>query len=299
MTRAAIKSMTGYGHGAADRDGSRLEVELRGVNHRYFEVRVRLPGGLAALETEVRAAVQKRVRRGRIDIAISQVASGGPAYRVEVNRALVDGYLKATASLRKQFRLRGSLQLESILNLPGAVAIHEESPLGDEERAEMLRRALSGAIDAYETMRAQEGSRLAADILERLAGIEKETGVIEEAGRGAPEALSERLRTRLARLLDGPRELDPVRLAQEVALMAGRIDITEELVRIRGHLDQARTILQRGGGPAGKELDFVMQEMNREANTISSKSEALPICQAALRIRSAVEKIREQVQNVE
>ncbi len=294
-----IKSMTGYGQGGADRNGARLEVELRGVNHRYFDLKLRLPPALTPYEAEVRETVQKSVRRGRIDITVTQVPSRAPAYRVEVNRGLIHGYLDAAGALKKEFRLRGSLELQSILGLPGAISIQEESSLSEEERAPLLRKALGEAVEAYETMRSEEGRRLAADIRERLATIEKDTREIEEAVEGLPEAYTEKIKERLAKLLEGQRELDPARLAQEVALLAGRVDITEEIVRLKGYIEQARATLDGRAGPVGKELDFVMQEMNREANTISSKSEALPICQAALRVRSAVEKIREQVQNVE
>ena len=297
--RTQIKSMTGYGQGAADRNGARLEVELRGVNHRYFDLKLRLPPALAPYEAEARETVQKRVRRGRIDIAVTQVPSRAPSYRVEVNRGLIHGYLEAAGALKKEFRLRGSLELRSILGLPGAISIREESSLGDDELAALLRQSLGQALQAYETMRSEEGRRLAADIHERLATIKKDAREIESAVEGLPEAYTMKVKERVARLLEGQRELDPSRLAQEVALLAGRVDITEEIVRLKGYIEQARATLDGKSGPVGKELDFVMQEMNREANTISSKSESLPICQAALRVRSAVEKIREQVQNVE
>lgn len=294
-----IKSMTGYGQGGSDRNGARLEVELRGVNHRYFDLKLRLPSALAPYEAEVRKRVQKRVRRGRIDIAVTQVPSRPPSYRVEVNSGLIRGYLEAAGALKKEFRLRGSLELRSILGLPGAISIQEESSLGVEVLGEMLWQSLGQALQAYETMRTEEGRRLAVDIHERLAMIAKEVREIEQAVEGLPAAYTVKIKERVARLLEGQRELDPSRLAQEVALLAGRVDITEEIVRLLGYLEQARGTLDGKPGPVGKELDFVMQEMNREANTISSKSESLPICQAALRVRSAVEKIREQVQNVE
>jgi uncharacterized protein (TIGR00255 family) len=291
--------MTGFGQGSAEANGLRVEVELRGVNHRYFDLKLKLPAALAPHEAETRARVQRVVRRGRIDIAVTQSSKRMPAYRVEVNQPLVSEYLAAAESLKKTFRLRGSIQLQEVVALPGALSIQERSETSEGDRAALLEQAIGRALEAYDGMRTEEGRRLADDIRGRLAAIEEDTRAIEEGLRGLPEEYSAKLRERVERLLQGQPGLDPVRIAQEIAIMAARVDITEELVRLRGFVEQAGATLGRGDGPLGKELDFVMQEMNREANTIASKSEALSICQAALRIRSGVEKIREQVQNLE
>jgi uncharacterized protein (TIGR00255 family) len=164
--------------------------------------------------------------------------------------------------------------------------------------ADLLKSAFGQALQAFEAGRRAEGTRLAADLRSRLDAIERDVAVIGGDAAREPDRLAARLRERLAPLLQDA-ALDPARLAQEVALLADGIDISEELVRLAGYLDQARGLLDGSESPAGKMLDFVMQEMNRESNTIASKAEALPICQAALRVRSAVETIREQVQNLE
>jgi len=290
--------MTGFGHGVAETDGLRVEVEVKGVNHRFLDLKVRLPAELAGLEPQVRGRVQALAGRGRIEIAATTASARAPGYRVEVRRGLISEYLQAAAALKKDFRLRGTIELGQVLALPGAFSIQQEPVAADDGAGAALLEALERALDAFETMRVEEGARLARDLRARLDDIRAEAGRIEEQARGLPEIYALRLKERVAALVR-ERGLDEVRLAQEIALMAGRVDTTEELVRLRGHLDQARAALDAPSGPAGKTLDFLMQEMNREANTISSKAEALPICQAALRIKAAVEQIREQVQNLE
>jgi uncharacterized protein (TIGR00255 family) len=293
-----VKSMTGFGQGAAEKDGLRAEVELKGVNHRFLDVKLRLPPEAAGIEAALRARVQETVQRGRIDIAVTLTAARAPEYRVEINRPLVDGYLKAVAALRKEFRLRGSVDLATVVALPGAVSIQPQKAADDGAAAAVVAGALAAALRAYDVMRTQEGERLAADVEARLRAIGEATDTVAAEAAGLPEAYAARLNERVA-ALTSQAGLDPARLAQEVALLADRVDLTEETVRLRGYVEQALGALRGPSGPVGKTLDFVMQEMNREANTISSKAESLAICQAALRIKSEVEKIREQIQNLE
>jgi uncharacterized protein (TIGR00255 family) len=293
-----IKGMTGLGHATAERDGVRVEVELKGVNHRYLDPKLRLPPELASQEAALRGRIQKVIARGRVDIAVSLESSRPPVYRVEANRALVAEYLKAAAAFKAEFRLKGTIGIETIAALPGAIAVRAEAGASDGLAAALLTEAFEDALQAFDAMRSGEGLRLVGDLLAHFEAIEEAVRSIEREARGLPEAYAARLRERVAALIS-QRGLDDVRLAQEVALMADRADVTEELVRLGGYLAQAREMLQHPTGPVGKTLDFVMQEMNREANTISSKAESLPICQEALRIKSEVEKIREQVQNLE
>ena len=291
--------MTGFGQGTAEKDGVRVEVELKGVNHRFLDVKIKLPAEAGLLEPALRSAVQERVSRGRIDVTIAIISTRAPGYRVEVNRDLVAGFLEAASRLKKEFRVKGSVGLEALLALPGAVAIQAERAAADGAVAALAPQALRQALLRYDAMRAEEGRRLADDLKEHLAAIREAARRIHVEVRGLPEAYARRLKERLKLLLEGERSLDETRLAQEVALLAGRVDVTEELVRLEGYVDQAEATLANPPGPVGKTLDFIMQEMNREANTISSKAEALPICQEALRIKAEVEKIREQVQNLE
>ena len=297
--RVDVKSMTGFGQGVAEGDGVRVQVELKGVNHRFLDVKMKLPAEVGLLEPRLRAEVQKRVSRARIDIAVAIATSQPAASRVVINRGLVSEYLEAVEALKKEFRVKGTVGLETILTLPGALVVQADAAPADGVAAALVTDALQTALDAYDAMRASEGKRLVDDLETHLYKIRAAAQRIEQEARGLPEEYARRIKERVAMLLDGGRSLDDTRLAQEVALLAGRVDVTEELVRLQGYLAQAEETLARPQGPIGKTLDFIMQEMNREANTISSKAEALPICQEALSIKAEVEKIREQVQNLE
>jgi uncharacterized protein (TIGR00255 family) len=297
--RLRAMSMTGFGQGGAERDGVRVQVELKGVNHRFLDIKMKLPGEVGPLEPRLRAEVQERVSRARLDMVVTITSRRPATSQVVIDRGLVSEYLKAATVLRKEFHLKGDVGLETILALPGALTVQAQEPTTDGVAATLLVEALREALDAYDAMRASEGTRLVEDLGARLTDIQSAARRIEEGARDLPEAYARRVKERVAVLLDGGRALDEARLAQEVALLAGRVDITEELVRLQGYVTQTRETLARPRGPIGKTLDFIMQEMNREANTISSKAEALPICQEALRIKAEVEKIREQVQNLE
>jgi uncharacterized protein (TIGR00255 family) len=293
-----IRGMTGYGQGSAEADDLRAEVEVKGVNGRFLDVKLRLPAEAAGLEAALRARVQERVQRGRIDIAVVLRRRRPAAPRVEINRELMAAYLEAIETVRRDLRIRESPGIDFLAGLPGVIVLPEAEAPAEGVVAALIGRALDTALAAYEGMRAGEGRRLAVDLAERLATIADQVALIETGARAAPQQHSERLRARLQGLV-GEHGLDAARLAQEAALLADRLDITEEIVRLRGYLDQATGLLRSPGGPVGKMFDFVLQEMNREANTVSSKAEALAICQAALRVKTEVEKMREQVQNLE
>jgi len=293
------KSMTGFGQGSAERDGIRVHLELKGVNHRFLDVKIRLPSELGRTETDLRSMVQRRVARARIDITVAVLTAQPPASKVTINRDLVTEYLTAIEDLGKEYGLKGSVGLETVLSLPGTLTVQPPAAPADGAASVLVGDSLRQALDAYDAMRTTEGRVLAGDIRSRLQAIGRATRRIQESSAGLPEAYARQIRERLATLLDPGRGLDETRLAQEVALLASRVDITEELVRLQGYLAQAEDLMARPAGPMGKTLDFIMQEMNREANTISSKAEALPICQEALLIRAELEKIREQAQNLE
>ncbi|HYV84795.1 MAG TPA: YicC/YloC family endoribonuclease [Patescibacteria group bacterium] len=296
--RAAIRGMTGFGAGSAERDGLRFEVEIKGVNNRFLDQRVKLPSEYAGLENEIKQRVQSRIARGRVDTVVVMTSEREESVRLEVRQALVEGYLAAARDLRRRHKIRGALGVERILALPGVVQVVSESGADPAAAGETLLEAFGTALDAFEAMRTAEGRRLAEDLSQRLDDLRAETRRVADEAVRQPGLRADGLRERVAALL-GDARVDPGRLAQEVAILADRADITEEVVRLTGYLDQAKGLLEEPAGPAGKTLDFVMQEMNREANTIASKSESLAICQAALRIRSIVEAIREQAQNLE
>jgi uncharacterized protein (TIGR00255 family) len=293
-----IHSMTGFGRGEAGDQTARFEVEVRGVNHRFLEIRFRLPAELSNREPELRSEVAGKASRGRVDIWVNRVPLKEPEAIVAVSREMVARSLDAASALASEFHLPGSLSLESVLALPGAVRIDYRKDSAPDSEADALRRALGAALEEFEKARASEGEKLRSDLQGRLEALHSELAGVERIAADAPREISERIRRRMAQLLEGV-ALDEGRLAQEVAYLASRGDITEEIVRLGAHIREARTSLESPSAPVGKALDFLVQEMNREANTIGSKSENLAIAQAVLRIKAEVERIREQVQNLE
>jgi len=293
-----VCGMTAFGSAAAERDGLRITVEIKGFNNRVLDVRLRLPSEVSSCEAELRRRLQGRLARGRVEASATLTQAAGPEARLEIRDAVAARYVEAAKRLARRHRMKAALQPAALLALPGVVQLGAEEGVDRALAEALLFGAFAEALDGFEAGRRAEGTRLGADLSERLDAIERDMTAIGADAAQEPGRLAERLRQRLQPLL-ADTSIDAARLAHEVALLADRIDISEELVRLRGWLEQARGLLAGRELPAGKMLDFVMQEMNREANTIASKSEALPICQAALRVRSAVESIREQVQNLE
>ena len=293
-----IKSMTGFGRGEANDGEVRYEVELRGVNHRFLEVRVRMPQEVAAFEGALRNRVAAAVKRGRIDVTVNRAISRQPKAVVTINREVISRYLEAATAIASEFQVPGALSLESLLALPGAVRVEVRREEETETERNVLLAALDQALVLYEAGRSAEGERLGRDLGARLAAVGSELEVIAREAAGLTSEFAAKLRKRLAALLNGA-PVDEGRLAQEVAYLADRSDITEEVVRLGAHLRAAREHLAAPEAPAGKPLDFLIQEMHREANTVGSKAESLAISQAALRIKAEVEKLREQVQNIE
>jgi uncharacterized protein (TIGR00255 family) len=293
-----VRGMTAFGSGLAERYGLRLTVEIKGFNNRVLDVRLRLPPEVASSEPELRRLLQERLVRGRVEATATLLAAGDGEGRLEIRDAVAAQYVEAARRLARRHRLGPAFPAAALLSLPGVVQMTGTLAADPARATELLRTAFAAALEAFDAGRRAEGTRLSADLRARLEAMERDVAVITSDTAREPDRLAARLRERLAPLLQDA-AIDPARLAQEVALLADKVDISEELVRLGGYLEQARGLLEGRESPAGKMLDFVMQEMNRESNTIASKAEALPICQAALRVRSAVETIREQVQNLE
>lgn len=291
------RSMTGFGR-AERRAGTFLvSVEIRSVNHRHAEIRVKVPPPLAALEDPLRQQLGAAVVRGRVDATVN-VSGGGAEVPVEVNHTLVAAYLRAAAEVAERHGIEGHVPLERILALPGVISLRAETAELTPAQRAAIEAAFREAIGALQQARASEGRHLAADIVKRLRAVEKHRSAIVRIAKTLPSALARRLRARIAEIGEG-RAVDPGRLAQEAAMLASRADITEELVRLQGHVEQAIGLLGATKEPAGKKLDFLLQEMHREANTINSKSEDLRISREALAIKAEIEKVREQAQNIE
>jgi uncharacterized protein (TIGR00255 family) len=302
---AGIHSMTGFAQARIERDGWSLRVNLRSVNHRFLDLHLRMPDGFEVFESRIRLAIRNRLRRGHVDINVYYEPAGPTS--VEVNREVAEAYMKAVEELRGQFGVKTEPDLIALFRLPGVVAApgltrELQSEETQERLGDQLEACLAQALGRLETMRRSEGQTLAGEMQGLLARIAEQTAEIESLAERVRPAFARRLETKLTELLSGA-QIDPARLAQEAAMLAERSDVTEELARLRSHVEQFRKLLA-GAGEAGKKFDFLLQEMQREANTLLSKtpgveSEGLAITTFALEVKSDIEKLREQAQNVE
>ncbi len=295
-----VRSMTGYGAGEARTDGERWFVEVRSTNHRFLDVVVRLPKDLGALEDRVRTAVASRVVRGRVEVSVVRDTSRRPR-SVFVDTELARRYGQALEELRQALGLQEALSLSAILSLPDVVRV-EEPPQDVEATWDALRPAVEQAVEQFLSTRRAEGARLQEELGSGLARLEEWVGRVEARAQDVPRTYAQRLRQRVAdllRALEVPHPPDEARLATEVAVFADRCDVREELVRLRSHLDQARALLAEEDGAVGRKLEFLLQEMGREVNTVGSKAQDLEVTRAVLEMKSQLEAMREQVQNVE
>ena len=292
-----IRSMTGFGRGERRTQGTVVVADARSVNHRFLDLKLKVPGEAAALEADLRAAVARRVGRGRLDLSISLQRESGQA-KVQIDLPLLQRYVDAAGRIRRETGVEGEVALRDLLQVPGAIRVDGARPeLGRAEAAAVLGAA-QDALDHLCRAREREGEALRRDLVRRVKAIQRRAAAIGKRAGGATARAASRLRERVLRLAEGV-DLDPSRLAQEVAFLADRADVSEERVRLEAHLEAALRLLAADGGPVGKELDFLTQEIQRETNTIQSKAADLQINRDALAIKSEVEKIREQVQNIE
>ncbi|HWS56320.1 MAG TPA: YicC/YloC family endoribonuclease [Pyrinomonadaceae bacterium] len=293
-----MKSMTGFGRGTLQGEGFSVAVDLKTVNNRFLDVHLRASAELSSVEVVVRRRIGERLSRGRVDVNITIDRSSEVSY--ELNRPLIAGFIQAMRAMQQEFGLAGEPDINVLARLPGAMQAARNGVT--DEMLAGVERALSQALDELEAMRLREGEALAAEMRARLDEIERNLPIIESLSGEQVENYRARVNRRISELLarDGLEivELDQGRLAQEVAYLADRSDITEELTRLRSHVSQFRDAVA-AEGDTGKRLDFLLQELNREANTVLSKSTDLAIKEAAISIKAAVEKLREQVQNVE
>ncbi|HYX29190.1 MAG TPA: YicC/YloC family endoribonuclease [Pyrinomonadaceae bacterium] len=293
-----MKSMTGFGRANVTADALTVAVEIKTVNNRFLDIHLRIGQDLAPLEMDIRKLISSRLSRGRVDLSINLERTGNTTY--EINRNLIGGYIQALREIQREFNLSGDIDINTVMRLPGALG--QVRTGFDESTAQNVLRAIGEALDDLERMRASEGDALAQEMRVRLAKIEAEIPIIEDAAAGIVDSYRQRVQKRVNELLargdNQMIELDAGRLAQEVAYLADRSDITEELARLRSHVEQFRLAIDTDT-EVGKRLDFLLQELNREANTVLSKSTDLTIKDAGLAIKAEIEKLREQVQNVE
>lgn len=290
-----IRSMTGYGKGEAIGPNGRCVAEVRTVNHRFGEVTVKLPRNFLAYEHDIRKLAGNRIKRGKADLFIQWEEAAGSAQAPPVNLAVAKGYHAAFLSLAHELRLSPEIPLSLIVAQKNVL-----QEAGGEEQPDLLPQVLKAvgqALDGLDAMRLREGEALMSDLKERRQLL---AALVAQVAERAPHVVEEyrmKLRLRLAKLLEGA-ELDPQRLAQEVAVMADRCDVTEELVRLQSHFvqfDETLTLAE----PVGRKLDFLMQELNREVNTIGSKANDAAITALVVQMKAELEKMREQVQNIE
>lgn len=290
-----ILSMTGYGTGSAREGDTTVSVEVKTVNHRFLDLHVRTARDCQFLEPEVQRAVRARISRGRVDVGVTVQNSGAGGFRVRTD--MVRRYLGAVDRLRDEFQLEGELDLRALLTLPGVLETEDGVSPEAGPLLELTGRSLEEALGHVLEMRRREGEALRADMLGNLDSIEANTLPIGRLSRDDAAGYLKALQERIAKLL--PQGVgDPQRLAQEAALIADRADIGEEVTRMHSHIGQFRRLVD-GGEKPGKKLDFLIQEMQREANTILSKSGNLEVTGLGIAVKTDVEKLREQVQNVE
>ena len=306
--RQSVKSMTGYAEARRESDAWLVRVALRSVNHRFLDLRVRLPEGLESFEPPIRQLLRDGLRRGHVEMTL--YVEPARAATVQVNREVVSAYLRVVEDLRREFKLTQELDLAALLRLPGVVAAAGAAggalgSFGDEAAERLLQQVtacLEQALVNLEEMRQAEGRSLSEEMQRLLAAVQQSTAQMQLLVERSGPAYALRLKARLEDLLAGA-TMDPARLAQEAAVLAERADVSEELARLLSHVEQFAGLVM-GAGEIGKRLDFLLQEMQREANTLLSKTpglgpEGLAITELGLRIKAEIEKLREQVQNVE
>jgi uncharacterized protein (TIGR00255 family) len=290
-----IRSMTGFGAGRGARGGEEIDVEVRSVNHKFCEVKVRLPREISPLEIEIARAVKERLARGGVEVTVRRTASRGAA-APRVDAALAVEYARAFQDLRQRLGMADAVALSEILGAEGVVTLEDRAADLDSARAAVVQ-ALAQALEQLAAMREREGEALARDVSGRLEALEAAVARVERLAPQSVEHHRARLQERIHELTRGF-TVDPARLAQEVALFADRIDVAEEITRLRSHVAQARSLMA-GGEPAGRKLEFLVQEMHREVNTIGSKSQSAEIAALVVELKAEIERMREQVQNVE
>ncbi len=290
-----IRSMTGFGSGRGSASGEEIAVEVRSVNHKFCEVKVRLPRELSALELEITRVVKDRLARGGVEVTVRRAGPGG-SMAPRVDAALAEAYARAYAEVAARLGLHGQVQLSDIIAAEGVIRLDDRDADLDAARG-ATEKALLAALEALVAMRVREGEALRKDLAARLNTVETLVVRVETLAPQAVEHHRARLAERVVELTRGI-ALDPGRLAQEIALLAERTDVAEEVTRLRSHVAQARVLLG-SGEPAGRKLDFLVQEMHREANTIGSKSQHAEISTVVVALKAEIERMREQVQNVE
>lgn len=291
-----IKSMTGYGSAKGTADGLEITVELKSVNNRYLDTSVRLPRSFIFAEDAVKSAVQSHISRGKVDVFVTVDSSEAGDVVVKVNENLLKGYIDAITHISEECAVPSDLTAMSIARFPDVLSV-EKKDMDAEQIAAAISGITENALKDFDEMRIREGEKLRDDVLSRLETIDRLVGMVEEK---APETVKEyraRLEQKMTEIL-GTSGIDESRILAEAAIFADHIAVDEETVRLRSHMSQLKTMIS-GNSPIGRKIDFLVQEFNREANTIGSKCQNSDIAHVVVELKSEIEKIREQIQNIE
>lgn len=291
-----IRSMTGYGRGQATVDGMDITVEIKSVNHRYYEYTSRLPRTYGFLDDKLKTYLQGSISRGKVDVFVSIDIIDAPGSEVAVNYALAEGYLRGLRALAERYGLRDDVTVANLARYPDILTVRKAAE--DEEKIwGAVRQVADMAMERFIQMREREGARMREDVLGRRRTILNAVTLVEERSPQTVKEHMDKVEGRMRELL-GTATVDEQRLLTEAALFADKIAVAEETVRLRSHLDQLEHMLA-SSEPVGRKLDFLVQEINRETNTIGSKSQDVQLARVVVDIKAEIEKIREQIQNIE
>ena len=291
-----IKSMTGYGRAQGSFSGGEILVEIKSVNNRYLDCGVKLPRVYAFAEEAIKGLVQRTISRGKVDVFINISSAGAQNIKISLNTPVVEGYLSALRQIARDYEVKDDISV-STLSRFNDVFLVEKQEEDEDEVQEALLSVTATALEAFDQMRTVEGEALKKDLLQKAEEILELVSQVEERSPVTLAAYRERLLNKMREVLENS-AVDEARVIQEAAIYADKIAVDEETVRLRSHIDQFRTMLEEGG-VIGRKLDFLMQEMNREANTIGSKGNDVEQARHVVDIKSQLEKIREQIQNIE
>jgi len=290
-----VRSMTGFGRGNSEKDGKSFTIEIKSVNHRYFETNIRMPRVLIAFEDKIRKIIGEKVKRGKLDVFVTQVNYDKEDVEAYLNEKLVQSYMNCFRTLKDKYNLDGDISVNNIARLPEVITLKQKEE--DVSTFDQIGLSLTKALDALLFMREREGEKLLKDLLSKCNLINSLVDKVQERAPFVVGEYKEKLNQRL-NALHKEVEFDENRVAMEIAIFADKVGIDEEIVRLNSHIEQMRETLLIDE-PIGRKLDFIIQEMNRETNTIASKANDLEILNTVINMKSEIEKIREQIQNIE
>lgn len=291
-----IKSMTGYGSAAGSVGGFNISIELKSVNNRFLDTSVRLPRSFMFAEDAVKSAVQRHISRGKVDVFVSVESTGTDDITVKVNEALLKGYVTAIRHIAEEYGLSDDMSALSLARFPEILSV-EKADLDTDALSAAISDIAELALEDFDKMRLREGEKLRDDVLSRLKTIDELVCTVEHAAPETVKAYRSRLEQKMQEVL-GTAGIDESRILAEAAIFADHIAVDEETVRLRSHMSQLKQMVE-GSSPTGRKIDFLVQEFNREANTIGSKCQNSDIAHTVVELKSEIEKIREQIQNIE